>query len=500
MEKPLFAALSLCEVRVISLPCPTCGSELAFLEQYQRHYCYTCGNYAPEGYGDRGAKICPTCRGILSYVAQYDRQYCYRCNAYPADDAVLQSLEAMMPVDIRPAPQASEPSIVVMEPEKIQVAEKPAEVESKVEPAKAAEPSVEPLVTAALVPATPIPQPEEIVEEELPHEEPTEPRARPPIVRLKVFQAKKPALMDLCKAYNLDPTGTKEQLRERLLSYLDTLEGEAEVEQGVEEPESRVEPAATEPATEVEREPWPISSETAEAQSVEEEPAGGEPTAATPPTIAPEVIETRPPQESVVERIDTPMLMSVPESQPDVSAVPAIEGTKALHPCPTCGRELTYIARYRRWYCYHCRAYAPVSQSKYACPNCGAALRWIGQYERWWCDSCRRYAPADLPKPEPAVVATATSTEVAKPPSYATAYPTPTITHRHRSPGSGISLVGFGVILFVLYELLVDLPGVLSYTTGIAVAPDLAFGLRFFAFVFVALGAIMGLSAVRDRR
>ena len=77
---------------------------------------------------------------------------------------------------------------------------------------------------------------------------------------------------------------------------------------------------------------------------------------------------------------------------------------------------------------------------------------------------------------------------------------TPPVVHRHRSPGSGISLVGFGVVLFVLYEVLVDLPSVLSYRTGIAVSADLAFGLRFFAFVLVAVGAIMGLSAVRDRR
>jgi len=84
--------------------------------------------------------------------------------------------------------------------------------------------------------------------------------------------------------------------------------------------------------------------------------------------------------------------------------------------------------------------------------------------------------------------------------SYATARPATPVTHRHRSPGSGISFVGFGVILFVLYEMLVDLPSALSYSTGIAVTPDLAFGLRFFAFVFVALGAILGLSAVRDRR
>ncbi len=68
------------------------------------------------------------------------------------------------------------------------------------------------------------------------------------------------------------------------------------------------------------------------------------------------------------------------------------------------------------------------------------------------------------------------------------------------TPGSGIGLVGFGVVLFVLYEALVDLPGILSFKTGIVVSPDLAFGLRFFAFVFVAVGAIMGLSAVRDRR
>ncbi len=399
-----------------------------------------------------------------------------------------------MPVDIRPAPEASEPTVVVTEPEKAAEAEKPVEVEK----------AVAPMVTMTEAPVAPPPQPEEIVEEELPHEEATEPRPRPPIVRLKVFQAKKPALMDLCKAYDLDPTGTKEQLRERLLSYLDTLEGEAEPEQSVEETAGQAEPAATEPAaepaTEAERESSPTSREIAEAQSVEEEPARGEPASDSPPADTPEVIETRLLQEPVGEQVEAPVFVSVPESQPEVSAAPATEPMRALHPCPTCDRELTYIARYRRWYCYHCRAYAPVSQSRLACPNCGAALRWIGEYERWWCDSCRRYAPADLPKPESAAVVTATPLEVAKPLSYASAYPTTTITHRHRSPGSGIGLVGFGVLLFVVYELLVDLPAVLSYATGIAVAPDLAFGLRFFAFVFVALGAIMGLSAVRDRR
>src|SRR5256712_8790695 len=192
-----------------------------------------------------------------------------------------------MPVDIRPASEPSEPSIVVTEPEKTEVAEKPVEVERRFDPEKTAEPSAEPLVTVAGAPATPILQPEEIVEEEPPQSETTEPRPRPPIVRLKVFQAKKPALMDLCKAYNLDPTGTKEQLRERLLSYLDTLEGEAEAEQSVEEPESSAEPAATEPPAEAEREPGPPSPGMAKPQPAQEEPAQAEPPEPSPPPATP---------------------------------------------------------------------------------------------------------------------------------------------------------------------------------------------------------------------
>jgi len=490
---------------VISLPCPTCGNELAFLEQYQRHYCYACGNYAPEGYGDRGAKICPTCRGILSYVAQYDRHYCYRCNAYPADGAVLRSLEDTMPVDVRPVDvppvaEASEPTSFVTGPEttteEVEAA-KPTDVEPTAEPEKTEAPTT-PTTPA---PAEASPQPEEIVEEELPREEPKEPGPRPPIVRLKVFQAKKPALMDLCKAYDLDPTGTKEQLRERLLSYLDTVEEEAEPELDA-EGEAPAGPILIE-RPEIESESFHTHEEVTETQAVEEEPESEQPASASPVVETP-VVETQATQEPVAERIEAPSFVSMPQSQPVVSVAPAIEPMHALHPCPTCGRELTYIARYRRWYCYHCRTYAPVSESRFACPTCGAALRWISQYERWWCDSCRRYAPADLPRPESAQVVTAvvaaTPAEVARPRSYATTLPATTVTHRHRSPGSGISFVGFGVILFVLYEMLVDLPVALSYSTGIAVAPDLAFGLRFFAFVFVALGAILGLSAVRDRR
>ena len=45
-----------------------------------------------------------------------------------------------------------------------------------------------------------------------------------------------------------------------------------------------------------------------------------------------------------------------------------------------------------------------------------------------------------------------------------------------------------------------SLPAVLTFNTGVVLTPDVAWGLRFFAFVFVAGGAILGLSSVRDRR
>src|SRR5207245_4617513 len=284
MEKPLFAPLGLRQVCVISLPCPTCGSELAFLDQYQRHYCYACGNYAPEGYGDRGAKICPTCRGILSYVAQYDRQYCYRCNAYPADGVALRSLEDTMPVDVRPVDvrpvaEATEATSVVTEPETTMEeveAAKPTDVEPTAEPEKTEAPTIPTTPT----PAEASPQPEEIVEEELPREEPNGPGPRPPIVRLKVFQAKKPALMDLCKAYDLDPTGTKEQLRERLLSYLDTVEEEAEPELDA-EGEAPAGPILIE-RPEIESESFHTHEEITENQDVEEEQESEKPSIASP--------------------------------------------------------------------------------------------------------------------------------------------------------------------------------------------------------------------------
>lgn len=82
--------------------CPTCGGEPKYVEQYQRHYCYTCSEYvepvqkeqlaseeetpaqdaADKGTEEEAAKVCPNCAGEPKYVEQYQRYYCYTCSEY----------------------------------------------------------------------------------------------------------------------------------------------------------------------------------------------------------------------------------------------------------------------------------------------------------------------------------------------------------------------------------------------------------------------------------
>lgn len=447
-----------------ALPCPNCGSELAFLEQYRRHYCHMCGSYAPEGYGDRGARTCPNCGGILSFVTQYDRDYCYRCNTYPPVDLSEPKVESSVP--------AGEGTSTVVVVEKTPLAEEKVQT---VEMAPRAEVGEEP-------------------EEEVLEEEPETPIEKPHLVRAEIHDAKKPLLLDLCKAYDLDPTGTKEQLRERLLSYLDEVEAVAARKTEPEHaPAGRSEPEAE--ATDPAPGPAPVVAFEAQEEAVEEEPVQEE----LAPVAAP-VAESRTLQEPEVfgareEPGEPPHGPIRVEPVTAVEPPVAREALRVEHPCPTCGRELTFVAQYDRWYCYHCRVYAPAAKSKNACPHCGETLRWIQQYERWWCDSCRRYAPADLPKPQASTAATVPE-KIPAVQSLPQATPT---GHRHRNPGSGIGLVGLGLVLFVVYEALVDVPAILSINTGIAVTNDLAFALRFFAFAFVAAGAMIGLAAVRDR-
>jgi len=151
----------------------------------------------------------------------------------------------------------------------------------------------------------------------------------------------------------------------------------------------------------------------------------------TPPSVSVARIETPP---AVVE---PPKLAPAPAPTPPA---PALEVEKAL-PCPTCGKDLTYIAQYDRLYCYAEGKYAPKDYGKAAaaalappvveapkpapaaapapivivppvvvqvpraeakvanpCPTCGSELRYVKDYDRWWCDAEKKYAPKEYGK------------------------------------------------------------------------------------------------------
>src|SRR2546428_12106702 len=70
----------------MSLPCPNCGAELRFIEDYGRQYCDACGQYAPEGYGGGKGLGCPKCGGGLPDIPGYDPDFCYKDQEYAPGD------------------------------------------------------------------------------------------------------------------------------------------------------------------------------------------------------------------------------------------------------------------------------------------------------------------------------------------------------------------------------------------------------------------------------
>ncbi len=492
------------------LPCPNCGSELTFLEQYQRHYCHQCQRYAPDGYGAHGARTCPTCGGVLSYVAQYDRFYCFRCNAYAVVDATPPApIAPAVSQDPTPlpmlAPEAKpeEPVLVAALPEKTpdNPVTRPVTEPSPrpdVQPAPPQEP--QPVVQSAVQETSPSPagapvaEPVAATPAEAETEEPSKAMlvlaaSKPAVVRVKIFSLRKPELMDLCKAYDLDPSGTKDQMQERLLSYLSDLKTESQ-------------PEAEEPGPVMGQATGPPEAERPEGPAMSMAPV-----TPTPATVTPAEETSEAPMQASIERqsqavvLEAPPARAVAPEPVPILVTPTVEVPRVEHPCPTCGRELNYISQYARWYCYFCQRYAPVMRAKNACPTCGATLRWIDQYERWWCDACRKYAPADIPGPRGSTIAAARPTLRAAAPSAVEATVSqPTVSaHRHMNPNAGIGLVAFGIVLFITEMVFVEFPAVFSMNLGINVAPEYALVIRFFAFFFVALGAIAGLVAVRER-
>ena len=473
------------------LPCPSCGSALTFLDQYQRYYCHRCLQYAPEGYGDYGAQTCPTCGGILSYVRQYGRMYCYHCNAYPPEPAAAKPevvAPTRTPVELAPptfAPEATAqpaaiaPSTVPRETALVATAAPPPSPEPEAKPAETATEAIKPEAPSpppAAAPETAATLPQAAPVEQEPPKPSMEMRLlakqKPAAVRVKLFALKKPELVDLSRVYDLDPSGTKEDLQQRLLSHLHDLEMEGEPV-AEEEP-----PAATVPASEIQ--------EPSEATAQEPAAADVSPEAPTPAQVATE--ETTP---EPAKQVQPAPAIVVPSAAP---AEAPRSAPKVEHPCPTCGKELTFISQYNRYYCYACQRYAPVaSRSKNACPTCGATMRWIDQHRRWWCDDCRRYAPADLPAPGASVTTAPAAAAAATPAARAVE------THRHGSPASGAGLVGLGIALYIVYAFFGFLGAMLGFVTPAGVTQEMLDLLQFFAFVFVALGAIVGLYGLRDR-
>lgn len=326
--------------------------------------------------------------------------------------------------------------------------------------------------------------------------EPEETPIRPSLRRSDILRSGKAELMDLCKAHDLDPTGTKEQLRVRLLSYLENLEDAARSR----EPEprrftpGRLPPQPLERAKPTERpvvlreptrsaapsgvvlleervaEPFVLKVEVTPATGLPRKP----PTYLEPPKI-PELL----PQET----------MPVPLRPVPRKALPP---RPAEHPCPTCGRELEYISRYDRWFCHTCKRYAPTAAFKHACPSCGATLRWIERYGRWWCDECRMYAPKDLPAPVAlAQIASAIRAVPREEPARRIS------VRPGRNVGTGVALIAFGLGLWITYAALAEAPA--AFSMPVLLTPDVAFVLRFAGLLFVALGTIFALLALRRR-
>jgi hypothetical protein len=317
------------------------------------------------------------------------------------------------------------------------------------------------------------------------------PVVKPAVLRVRIFLMKKPELMDLCRTYALEPTGTKEQLQERLLSYLSDLEEESHpsVEESTPAPDAVSEPTKQEKAEAPATPPAVASPLTAVQVRIEETPEPSPLMASGSPSQA--VLVEEAPTKGAIPDVIPVMLTPEPPAAPRVG-----------HPCTTCGRELSYISQYNRWYCYFCQKYAPATKPKNACPTCGKILRWIDPYQRWWCDACQKYASADLPKPaaSSAVAQPHVVREVAKPVATETVSRPAIAAQRHRQPGTGIGLLAFGLVLFIVEEILVELPSVFSLNLGINVPVEYAVVIRFFAFLLVALGAIVGLWALRENR
>ena len=186
--------------------------------------------------------------------------------------------------------------------------------------------------------------------------------------------------------------------------------------------------------------PEPVQEPSAPA--TERIPALEPKSAEAPPPVRVVEAATPPPREvtpSLAVEPLPPMAKVAPVAKPAEPLVARVEVAKALS-CPNCGRELTYISRYERLYCFSCGRYAPKgygrdglaveaprpsptpvsavaptvqaartieapkvieARPENVCPTCGRTMRYVKEYQRWWCDAERKYAPRRVKNPCP---------------------------------------------------------------------------------------------------
>jgi radical SAM enzyme (TIGR01210 family) len=231
------------------------------------------------------------------------------------------------------------------------------------------------------------------------------------ITEKDIQKAKKAQLKDMCETCGLATSGNKRELQDRLFAYIS---GETPSEEEIEE-EAEEEPT---PEEEIPEEELPEEEEEAEEEAPEEEPEE-EAEEEEPPEEEPEEeeeapeeeeeVEEEPPEEEPEEEEEAPEEEPEEEAPPPEDVVPA-PPAKVERPCPTCGKELEFVEKYDRYYCYTCKSYAPREKPKPAvkaiaavpvkegkpCPTCKRPLKYIKEYDRWYCQSCGTYAPVTV--------------------------------------------------------------------------------------------------------
>lgn len=69
-----------------------------------------------------------------------------------------------------------------------------------------------------------------------------------------------------------------------------------------------------------------------------------------------EKVELRQPEQTAAQAYTAPAAATAPQPKGGVYTQPQ-KGRKEKYACPTCGKELTWIEQYQRWYCYNCGKY-----------------------------------------------------------------------------------------------------------------------------------------------